>query len=195
MTEAEQQAPAQYGGAANDVISELVLEKQSDAAAYFENMKKSFLNINGWYSLCGEKFSNFQVCDSEGNAIEKPEVGCTIKIFTGTKNEDGDGCDWVRIVEFSDHSNEVCFTVRPCSAPVNNCDKTAHFYKSEATNTFGIRLEGNKVIACVLGRNEKINTESDSLANSIRNAVVALGGLIFGSTNQWKALTDSLVKI
>lgn len=187
--------PEQVEGNCSDTFRTVDFETGEEARAHFETVKSRLYLVNSWYSVCGGKFSKFRLCSPEGNDKKDcPKQGDTIQIFTGTENEDGDGKDWVRIEKIIDDTEELSFTVRPCSAPTNDSDKTAHFYEDDATNTFSVKLKDKSVVTSIRGRNEKINTDSDTLLNTIRNTAVALGGIIFGSKAQWEALADGLIK-
>ena len=119
-------------------------------------------------------------------------------ISRGPGTETGSGNDWVQI-EAIEEINEpdiqiTAIRVRPSNNPLNSKSDTTHFFDSQATSTFVAKRENSKVIAGVYGRNEKPNTENESLVDKVRNTVIALGAIAGFSKLQWKSLISGLIK-
>ena len=79
------------------------------------------------------------------------------------------------------------------SVTLNTKNDIAHFFSDEATSSFVVKREKNRVIAGVYGRNEKPNTDSETLTDSIRNTAMAAGALSGFSKIQWKSLVAGLL--
>jgi hypothetical protein len=85
--------------------------------------------------------------------------------------------------------------VRPTNNPKNEGEKIAHFFSDNATSSFIVMRNENEVTAAVYGRNEKPNTNADSITNKLRNAFVAMSA-IFGIANiQWNNLVRGLIAL
>lgn len=191
------EVPAQIDGSCLDTVRKISFETEELAAAHFAAVKDRLLNVNLWFEVCCKKHSHFYVCDTAGNCKNEPiAVGDYVRISVkGLDNASGDGDDWVMLEELIDEADRTSFTVRPCAAPINNSDEVAHFFDERSTNTFEVRRDGKEIIVEIHGRNEHINTETDSLLNAVRNTAMAVGGFLFGSKSQWEELAEGLIKL
>lgn len=187
--------PKQKDGSCLDTRAEVIFQNQEEAIKHFDSVKRKLFNVNKWFDYCENTHSNFCLCEKDGNEkMGDPKIGDVIKISVkGIDNNAGNGDDWVTIEEFVDSDNSVSFTVRPCTAPVNDSEEIAHFFDERSSNTFGVKRIDNKVIVEINGRNEHINLDSNNLIQNVRNAAMALGGIVFGSKAQWETLAKGLI--
>ncbi|MES2874080.1 MAG: hypothetical protein V4708_10185 [Bacteroidota bacterium] len=195
--------PKQEQGVSTDTVSKIKLDTVDEALWDFEIVKDRLLDVSHWHELSGEILARFQLIDEEGNMLyRRAREGDYLRInIPGPGNKDGEGYDWVRIelIEFTENEAEsfeyVAMTVRPCPSPLNNEKATAHFFKNIATSTFLVKRKYNVISAEVHGRNEKVNTGSESISSQIRNFVVGIGAILGFSKVQWKSLVDGLIKL
>ena len=187
--------PEQHTGKSIDLSVEQNFDTTENAEKSFAEIKQRLSNPNFWKDLCNEASATFYLCDCKGNdKSTMPEVGDTIKIDFGIPNLDGDKFDWVHIEKIIDNENEFSFQVKPCSSPQDDAACVSHIYGEEATNTFQLIKNGTNIKILISGRNEKPNVESDSLLGTARNALLAVGGISFGSEMQWRNLLNGLIK-
>lgn len=195
--------PKQKQGASTDTVSKIKLDTVDQALWDFEIVKDRLLDVSHWHDLSSEILAKFQLIDVEGNKLyRRAREGDYLRInIPGPGNKDGEGYDWVRIelIEFTENEGEsfeyVAMTVRPCPSPLNDEQATAHFFKNIATSTFLVKRKYNVISAEVHGRNEKPNTDSESISSQIRNLVVGIGAILGFSKMQWQSLVDGLVKM
>ncbi len=125
-------------------------------------------------------------------------LGVTFQIdIPGPGPVSGDGYDWVQIEAMEEletpEIEQLTIRVRPATSPKNEKSDVAHFFSAEATSNFLVQREGNTVTAAVLGRNEKPNTEADTIVDKARNAAVATGAVTAFSKLQWTSLVKGLI--
>lgn len=163
-------------------------------------LKNRLYSVNEWKDFCGDGFADFKLYDSLGNPVNRiPVKGDFIRIDIPGPGTLEAGFDWVKITGISDQNTKddefenISITCSPSKEPGNSRKKyTAHFYSSVATSTFMISRGNTYIKAAVYGRNETANLEANFL-DTIRNVVIALGGMIGISKIQWKRLTDALL--
>lgn len=166
------------------------------AENFFEIAKKRLLDINQWHEYAGAASARFQLTDKNGKPVNRiPQKGDHFQIdlpAPGTKT--GEGHDWVQLEEIQETSDSIAMLVRPAPNPLNDKEEVAHFFTDDATSSFIVKRENNRVIAGVYGRNEKPNTDQEKFSDKIRNAAVAAGAISGFSKLQWKSLVNGLVK-
>ncbi len=163
----------------------------------FARSKQKLLDINAWSDLPGIT-SAFVLHDHQGQPKPAclPEPGDFIFIdLPGPLPE-----NWVRITAVHSGEKEAEVVVQPSYNPKSRegaaRGETEHFFSSEATSTFRVRLDGNTVSAWEIGRNERINNQGTEAGNrSVINTLVAEGGWAFFQRMQWKKLTEYLVHL
>ncbi len=192
--------PENNSGASSDNIHDVTTSSIADAIALFKAAKQKLLDVNNWHQLCGNSSAVFQLTDEKGNPVHRSaRLGDHFQIdIPGPGNATGEGKDWVQI-EAIEHSSEgdkevIAIRVRPTDNPLNAKKDVAHFFTDEASSTFSVTREGNKIIAAVNGRNEKPNTKADKLIDKVRNTVVAAGAIIGFNKPQWKSLVKGLLE-
>ncbi|SEH29739.1 hypothetical protein [Chryseobacterium culicis] len=192
--------PPQKKGGFHNTESIKKFDNPEMTAQEFVILKNRLYSVNQWKDFCGEGFADFKLYDSSGNYVDRiPVKGDFIRIDIPGPGTLEAGFDWVKITDISDdHTKEdefenISMTCRPSKEPAKSGKRyTAHFYSSGATSTFMISRGNTYIKAAVYGRNETANLDANFL-DTIRNVVIALGGMIGISKIQWKRLTDALL--
>ena len=190
--------PEQRTGLKTDVQHEVECKASEQAIVLFNVAKQRLLNVSNWKTICGSPSADFQLTDSSGHNVTRPaQRGDKFRIdIPAPGTHAGDGFDWVEVEEITeqhDGTNEIiAMRVRPCPNPLTPPDEndTADFYTSEATSTFTVKRRGNMVSAEVHGRNEKPNTETHSIVDKARNALIALPATTGLAKVQWSRLVE-----
>ena len=191
--------PEQTKGNKTDTSASADYNTEAEAVEHYKLAKNKLLNISKWHTYAGTGTADFQLTDKDGNsAYRLAEIGDHFRInIPGPGSITGDGFDWVQIQDIIEESGidaeQIAITVQPATNPDNAKQDTAHFFDKEASSTFIVRRDGKTVLAEVHGRNEKPNTDSDSLLDKARNLVVAAGAMMGFSEVQWKSLVNGLV--
>lgn len=187
--------PQHYKGSFHDTESSKEITDNKDVDIKFDRLKQRFLSINNWRKYCPESTTEFKLCDSSGEIVDRlPQISDYIRIdIPGPGGSEGRSYDWVQIIMIDmDVNNRVMIQCRPSKDPIKkNSRKIAHFYSNAATSTFVISKEKNSVKAGIYGRNEYPNLKS-GFFNCIRNLMIAIGGMLGFSKIQWKCLTEGL---
>ena len=192
--------PAQHIGAESKAISKINFDTDELAKVHFEIVKKRFFDINSWELFAGKNKAKFTLRNQNAELIlNHPKVGNYVSIEVPLlPNKDEDQFDWVKIevCEQEEKADYESFyiRVRPTSNPTNQSDEITHFLDVKATSNFLITRDGTEISAEVYARNEVPNFDDKSISEKIRNKVVAVGGMLFGSKLQWEGLTDGLIK-
>lgn len=100
----------------------------------------------------------------------------------------------MQIEAIEEEENCIGIRVRPATNPTNDRKDVAHFFDEETTSSFLVKREGKKVTVGVYGRNEKPNTNTETVVDKLRNAAIAAGAISGFSKLQWKSLVNGLVK-
>jgi hypothetical protein len=191
--------PEQQTGIATNTESTAELPNEEEARRFFEVVRQRLLNVNEWHKYAGQATADFQLTDQSGHPVQRVvRTGDHFKIdIPGPGSKSGEGYDWVQIevVEEEHESQADCqiIRVRPATNPTNDRPDVAHFFSEEATSSFVVKREGKTVTAGVYGRNEKPNTDAESITDKVRNAAVATGAISGFSKIQWKSLVNGLV--
>jgi hypothetical protein len=196
----DQIIPEQETGVESNTESSVELNNNEEAVRAFDLLKQRLLNVNLWHSLAGKLTAAFQLTDANGNPVDRSaQKGDHFKIDIPAPGPvTGDGHDWVQVEEIEDEKNDdsetLAIRVRPATNPGNEHSDVAHFFGDDATSCFMVKREGKKLTAAVYGRNEKPNTDADSIVDKARNLAVATVAVAGGAKLQWKSLVDGLVK-
>lgn len=192
--------PEQKTGKEIDATASVLLANDTVAREYFTTAVNRLQTVREWATLAGEPSAEFALTDAEGNVVDRPvQKGDYLKIkIPGPGNPAGDGYDWVRIEEVeimsSEDTNRYAFRVRPARNPSEPQSSVAHFYSEDSTSTFSVTRDKNVVTAAIFDRNTKPNTESDSAAGKVRDALVGTAGIVAFSRIQWQNLVNGLLK-
>jgi hypothetical protein len=195
--------PPQEEGTKKDIDYTVKAIDKNDAQKLFVIGRNRLVDVNNWSELCGAASATFRLTDAQGNEVNRTaEKDDLIKIdIPAPGNATGHGYDWVYIEAIEDKSDTegptetIAMRVRPTSNPKDKGENIAHFFSEDATSSFIVTRNELEVTAAVYGRNEKPNTDANSLANKIRNAVVATSA-IFGIANiQWNNLVKGLIAV
>lgn len=189
--------PENSTGAETNTEESIELENADAARKIFMIAKERLLSVNQWHKLAGKASADFQLTDSKGNEVDRAaRIGDHFKIdLPAPGSKTGEGHDWVKIEAMEENENMVMIRVRPATNPCNEMEDVAHFFSSEASSSFMVRREDNKIIAGVYGRNEKPNTDTETVTDKIRNAAVAVGAISGFAKLQWKSLVKGIVDI
>lgn len=188
--------PGQEEGFETNTESSVELTSEDEAKKFFEIVKKRLRTISQWKEWAGSGTASFQLTDENGDPVSRdPGQGDHFKIdIPGPGSITGEGSDWVRIEAIEDETDCLGIRVRPATNPTNDRSDVAHFFDEHASSTFIVKRDGKKITAGVYGRNEKPNTDTEKVADTIRNTTVASGAIAGFSKLQWKSLVNGLVK-
>lgn len=188
--------PEHNEGIQTNTESSVEMSTEEDAKEFFEKVKQRLLHINNWHQYAGSATADFKLTDEKGNPVNRtPQNGDHFKIdIPGPDSKTGEGHDWVQIEAIEENGNFLGIRVRPSSNPKNEKEDVAHFFSEETTSSFIVKREGKKITAGVYGRNEKPNTNTETLTDKLRNTTVAAGAISGFSKLQWKSLVNGLMK-
>jgi hypothetical protein len=161
----------------------------------FARSKEKLFDVDAWSELPGIS-STFQLHDKLGTRKEgaKPEVGDYIWIdLPGPLPK-----NWVQVVSLSETEMQAGFTVSPSENPQERATpgeaETKHFFTQDATSTFVVELQGTRLVAKEIGKDEVINNQGEEAGSrKVINTLIAEGGWAFFQRVQWQKLTDYLV--
>jgi hypothetical protein len=194
--------PQQTSGMGKDNRAQIELAEPSQARQQYEVARARLLDVNHWGDMSGFLSASFQLVDQDGRQVKNrlPMPGDYFKIkipAPAPLNE----YDWVqveRVEEINEPDKDRQITairVRPASDPSQRTTETEHFFSPEATSSFIVEREGNRVSAEVHGRNEKPNTKDvDDLRSELRNTIGATGALLGLSDIQWNKLVKGILQ-
>jgi hypothetical protein len=188
--------PEHQSGTQTNTESSIELEDEHEAKRFYPVVKKRLLDVNDWHRLAGKASADFQLTDEKGLEADRPaRKGDHLKIdIPGPGTVTGKGHDWARIEAIEEKDEAIAIKVRPSPDPRSQNEDVAHFFSQEASSSFIVRRDQNKIIAGVYGRNEKPNTAADAVIDKIRNAAIATGAISGFSKLQWKGLVEGLVE-
>ncbi|MCP2045508.1 hypothetical protein [Pontibacter sp. HSC-36F09] len=165
----------------------------ASARAAFEESKRKLFNVNLWSKLEGIN-STFELYDDRGRKTmaDTPQIGYFVKITLPASNVE----NWVNVSSIRQEDNLAEFAVHPSEKPNPPAEEeavTKHFFTKEASSTFRVELQGTRLIASEIGRNEYINNQGEeSGARSVLNTLIAEGGWAGFQGLQWDKLTSYL---
>lgn len=200
--------PEQERSVSKDIFHEYRAATLDDAEEDFLDAKDRLLHVNDWHELTQPALARFTLCDAHGQpAARSARLGDFIRIsLVGPAHPSSDdkvdesGDDWVRIEalaydDFPDEDRErIALQVRPAASPLAPSVIPQHFFSAEATSTFAVERTGQRLAAAYWGRNEVPNVSTGGMLDNLRNAAVAIGGILGFSDIQWKALVRSLLQ-
>jgi len=192
--------PPQFKGQEIEVDAVQDLKTESEAQRLYDIAKKKLLNVNNWNRIAGAVTARFLIIDKKGNEVDREvQKGDYLRIdIPGPGTKEGGGFDWVLVEELNEirqpSVQSVGFRVRPNENPFGQRNETAHFYSKEATSSFIIIREKTKIIAWIIDRNLRPNTEQESLADKIRDVAVGISAIAGFSKVQWQGLANALIE-
>ncbi|MBO9684742.1 MAG: hypothetical protein J7502_19080, partial [Flavisolibacter sp.] len=162
---AEEVIPEHNKGIQTNTESSIELPTEKEAKDFYKIVRERLLHVNEWHQYAGSATADFQLTDDKGNPVERvPQKGDHFKIkIPGPGTVAGEGNDWVQIEEIEEDEDCIGIRVRPASNPTNEQKDVAHFFDEESTSSFLIKREVKKVTAGVYGRNEKPNTNTETV--------------------------------
>ncbi len=192
--------PKNESGLQTDTESSRDFDDARQAEEFYQIAKKRLLHVNEWQGLAGPATAGFSLTDENGKEVDRAvQEGDHFKIdIPGPGPASGEGYDWVKVEAIVSQEGEAeaftAITVRPAPNPLSHKKDIAHFFSGEATSSFVVKREKNKVTAGVYGRNEKPNTSSETTTDKVRNTAVAAGAMSGFSKIQWKSLVNGILK-
>jgi hypothetical protein len=195
--------PRQKEGAGKDIDHTVVTADENDARKLFMIARNRLVNVNEWHHYAKPISSVFRLTDGEGHEVDRTaEAGDYFKIdLPGPGPAEGKGYDWVRVEAIEDKSNadgpaeHIAIRVRPAPDPtMKQGENVAHFFDDRSTSSFVLMRNGKEVTAAVYSRNEIPNTETSSIGDKVRNAVVGATAILGFSNVQWKNLVKGVLE-
>jgi hypothetical protein len=192
--------PEQQSGIETNTETSVEFNSPEEAKIFYQKVKRRLLNVNDWHRFAGTLTADFQLTDKEGKEVNRTaEKGDHFKIdIPGPGPVTGDGFDWVRVEAIEEKEEEdmqsIALRVRPAANPNNEIKDVAHFFSVEATSCFMVKRQKNTVTAAIYGRNEKPNTDTETIVDKARNTAIATGAITGFAKLQWKSLVNGLVR-
>ena len=192
--------PKQESGIETNTETSVAFNSPEEAKAFYQKVKHRLLHVNNWQRLAGSLTAGFQLTDKKGKEVNRAaEKGDYFKIdIPGPGPVTGDGFDWVQVEAIEEKEEEdkqsIALRVRPATNPNNKEKDIAHFFSVEATSCFMAKREKNTVTAAIYGRNEKPNTDTETIVDKTRNTAIATGAVTGFAKLQWKSLVNGLVR-
>jgi hypothetical protein len=192
--------PVQKKGARSDTYYSIRAADENDAGDLFQNARMNLLNVNSWHALAGSG-ANFRLVNEKGEELcTLVEKGNYIRInlpgIPGT--ETGKGDEWVLVEKVEEgnmkYHEYAAIRVRPAVPPFADKPETAHFFSEDATSSFYVVRNNNKITVSVSGRNEIPNTDTSNPLTWIRNVIVGLGAMLGFNKPQWKKLVKGIAR-
>ncbi|RDC58149.1 hypothetical protein DU508_04170 [Pedobacter chinensis] len=192
--------PEQLVGQQTDAVEQRSFSNETEAKEFYQLAKSRMLNVGQWHQISKMEASVFNLLDSDGKQVNRNvKVGDFVSIdIPGPGTKIGNGNDYIKVEhleEISDGEDESVFYMRfrPSAPPGKPRDKTAHFFKADATSTFMVTRKAKTVSAEVHGRNEIPNMSTDKLIDKARNTIIAVSGFLGISVLQWKLLVKGVL--
>jgi len=195
----DKRIPEQKEGASSVTKYEMRLKDANEAATLYNSARVRLLDVNAWHTFAGKGSAKFTVVNNQGHETnQQPVEGNYLRINIPfvPHSSSGDQYEWVIVEKIGEGVDPYPYTfiqVRPGVPPFYNKNEVAHFFSKDATSTFSIEQNGNKVIAQVNGRNEKPNKRVHSFLHKLRNMIVAFFAMIGLNKPQWKKLVKGLL--
>ncbi|HYG01721.1 MAG TPA: hypothetical protein VD927_04705 [Chryseosolibacter sp.] len=196
--------PPQHAGGKKDIEHKVAASDDDDARKLFVIGRNRLLDVNNWSNVAEGLSAKFHLTDQNGIDVERTaeKTDCFKIDIPAPGPAEGDGHDWVKIEAIEDKSDSqgpsesIAIRVRPCPNPrERQGENVAHFLDEKATSTFVVQRNGREITAAVYGRNEKPNTDTTSVIDKVRNAVVGTTAIMGMSNVQWKNLVQGLIAI
>lgn len=194
LKQAERQAKTTAPQESSVTCSKRAFSSSIEAENFFDRLKQKLLRIKEWNEKSG--LSGYELFDADGSLSHRKQaiIGDFIRIALHGSGK----YDWVKIQDIFEAPNEIVLTVKPTFDPgEKQSDKnvTSHFFTSDATNNFCIERRENIINFCVIGLNEKTNTqEAEGFIEAARNFATANIGSYFGiQKSEWKTFTENFL--
>lgn len=189
--------PQQREGKQVDLEAGVEFSDSDAAVDFFGLVRDRLFDINRWNEIAAIPVAMFVLTDTYGGEpIDAPaRVGSFVRIdIPGPGTATGKGYDWVMVADMEDMPYQyAAITLRPAIDPAQPGKGTGHFFTSSASSTLIAELDGIQVRVRYHGRNEVINTDTDSTLDNIRNALVGGSAKLGLSYPQWQGLLDGLL--
>lgn len=157
----------------------------------------ALLDVNHWSDGLSAASADFMLFDGEGRPVgdRRAQVGDFIRVDLPGPLPHA----WVRIEAASIGEDRAELRVRPTYDPTERPvrpDVTAHFFDSQATNTFTLERRGDRLRLSVEGRHETPNVgpEAGSGFDALVNRQTTIGSFLGMQHRQWDELTASILE-
>ncbi|MCP9751611.1 hypothetical protein [Ferruginibacter sp. HRS2-29] len=200
MNEVPDMIPEKVSGKHLDLHAEVSRTTAVEAADLFQNARMRLLLPSLWHTLAGSLSAVFALAtpgNTDGGRTVKLHDYVTIDI-PGPGNSLGDGFDWTQVTALAEDvlagaQKSVALTLTACANPLNIVQDTAHFFDNSSSSSFVLYLSGCNVGIDYYGRNEQPNRHTISIADNMRNALVATGAAAGLSELQWSSLIRGIL--
>lgn len=173
--------------------SEHEFQDRQTAADQFIRSRKKLFHVDKWSGIPGLT-STFELYDERGKRAAGGEVkeNHFIRIvMPGIASE-----NWVRVTQTVNRNDTALFVASPSEDPTeDHGGRIEHFFAREATSTFKVELEGKRIRAWEIGKNEGANVGEEAGGRDVLNLLISSGGWAGFQKLQWKNLTDYLVHL
>jgi hypothetical protein len=192
--------PHQHTGVDSNTSCSIELATTAEAQEVFLHARDNLLHVNKWHDLSGPATAYFQLTDHTGKAADREvQPGDFFKIDIPGPGNAQTGFDWVKVENVEEqltHSYHVwtAIVVRPASPPIPAIKRTAHFFSDQATSSFIVERKGTIVKVCVIGKNEKVNEQSQGWIDTMRNTIIAFADMLGFNKPQWKSLVKGILR-
>ena len=195
LKQAELQAKTTTPQESSVTCASRTFSNDAEAENFFDKLKQKLLRIKEWSAKSG--LSSYELFDENGKLSHRKQaiIGDFIRITLHGSGKN----DWVKILNVYASPDEIVLTVKPFFDPTEkepDKDVTSHFFTSEATNNFCVERKGKTINFCVIGLNEKTNTdETKGFVETVRNFATANIGSYFGiQKSEWKTFCENFLE-
>ena len=192
--------PLNRQGTEINLMQTIEVLSEVEAMKSFAIARSRLLSPGTWHEFAGPLTAEFILVDKQSKEKKPPaEANDYLKIdIPAPGPKAGNNYDWVGITDIREAfigttDESVGIQLKPCAAPINSTDDTAHFFTEDASSTLIIQRQGKILHAFYYGRNEIPNTENVGILDKVRNILVATSAIAGISEMQWTALLKGLV--
>ncbi len=189
--------PPQEEGTSVQAEAQVEVATAGEAIRLYEAAVERLFLVSGWRTGTDQLSARFHIMNGQDTPLERPvQIGDTLRVdIPGPGSVAGGGYDWVKVEELQVETGAdeafAGFRVRPADHEEQVPDGQ-HFFAANATSTFLVVRQHNKVSAVVFDRNLKPNTKGNFL-DMIRNFFAGLFAMAGGSKQQWKQLAEGIL--
>ena len=195
----KKQIPIQKVGKCSDTYSSLEIKELNNPDIAYKSIKHRLLDVNNWAHYATLTNADFILLDNNGNNLEGLVTeDCFMKVrFSRLQKIISARHDYVRVhrifnvPDFFDDA--LIMQLIPAHNPTKPGTEIGHFFTAEASNTFVLYRDNDKIHLSVHGRNEVPNFKVSKTTKKLRNMVFAALGIVAVSKVQWKSLAHGLL--
>lgn len=164
----------------------------ASAARAFIQAREKLFNINGWNNIRTLGKTVFTLFEENGKISKavKLSVGQYIRISSPGPLP----AVWVMIHEVFEGFNMAEFTVRPAFNPQYGHEPHEHFYTTEATGIFRVRIDQNTLLASKEGNDDDSLFRRERHVADSSNLITLRSAWSYYQKYRWKHLTNYLIR-